>query len=734
MIAKVITERKIDRVFDYLVPDFLKGLVQVGHRVRIALGKSFCTGYVVQICESAETTCELKPITSLIDDEPLLTPELVKLASWVAEYYIAPIESVITAMLPPLLRGVGKGPKGSSHVRIKQSTSDFSNFQALTASERHCLELFDQQHEFTLKELSTRFKIPRATIRSLVKKRLVEIYNKTDERNIPSPEYLPSQPLRLGEEQAAAFSKILQSFNENPPRPRVLFGVTGSGKTEVYLQVIESVLTRGYAAIVLVPEIALTPQTIGRFRSRFEHLGYTIAVLHSVLTDSERSEQWNKIRRGNAQIVIGTRSAVFAPVQRLGVIIVDEEHDTSYKQAEQPRYHARDVAVVRAAMQKAAIVLGSATPSLESLHNCEQGKYELIRLTHRVDFSVLPKIHLVDMRFEKRTHGPAIFSRRMIEAISSRLEKREQVILFLNRRGFAPVVNCAACGQVIQCQHCSVSMVYHRQKDVLICHLCGHRMPMPEKCSECGSPELMQTGFGTERAERTLRHIFPKAVIQRVDSDSLRGKDAHLRVFEDFRCGRTDILLGTQMIAKGLHFPNVTLVGVLNADTALNLPDFRAGERVYQLITQVAGRAGRGDLPGEVIVQTHTPHHTAIQCARKQDWQTFYEAERENRASLGYPPFSRSVLLTVRAKDEQRASVQAGSLYESLISFLPKMCDVGQPAPAPIAKLKDYYRWQIFLKYPRGLMIQKYLRPIVMNFARQRDTSLQCDVDPYFLM
>ncbi len=735
MIVKVVTERRIDRVFDYEVPDFLQGEIQIGHRVRVPFGKKKCTAYVVQICDSSEITDKLKQIIAISDHLPLLTHELVKLAAWVADYYIVPLETVIATMLPVMIRSYRKISKQKLFVSLNKEQNNRGNKSSKhTPLQSHVLEILNDITEISVSELESKYKVSRSVIGSLVKKGLLKLFELPVERQLAAPSFVPSSPAVLNSEQMVALNNIVSGFSEQNPKPRLLFGVTGSGKTEVYLQAISHALQSGRSAIVLVPEIALTPQTIERFRSRFEQLGQRVSVLHSHLSDGERAEQWMAIRRGQSRVVVGTRSAVFAPVNNLGIVVVDEEHDTSYKQADPPRYHGRDVAVARGALEGAVVVLGSATPSLESMFNAQLGKYVLLHLTQRADAALLPKIHLVDMRLEKRIHGPPVFSRRLIDEIHKRLQKREQVILFLNRRGYAPTVRCAACGHVMQCPHCSVPIVYHKHRNVLLCHLCGYQEKYPKQCPACGSGEFFHGGFGTEKAEQVLKEIFPRATVARADSDTLRGKDSHLQLFQDFRTGKIDILLGTQMIAKGLHFPNVTLVGVLHADTALNLPDFRAAERVYQLITQVAGRAGRGEMPGEVFVQTYAPHHTAIQCARKQDWETFYDAEREFRQTLGYPPFKRCTLLTIRSQSEKAAESQANALYDSIKSILPHECDVGRPAPAPIAKLKDFYRWQIFLKYPRGMKVQQHLRPLVIGFSKRRDAVLQCDVDPVFLL
>jgi primosomal protein N' (replication factor Y) len=457
----------------------------------------------------------------------------------------------------------------------------------------------------------------------------------------------------------------------------LLHGVTGSGKTEVYLQAIAHALEKGQGAIVLVPEISLTPQTVERFKARFSSgpLRTLVAVLHSHLSAGERHDEWHKIRQGRARIAIGARSAIFAPVDPLGLIIVDEEHEHSYKQEEAPRYHARDVAVVRGQMEGAVVVLGSATPSMESFYNAQRGKYQLLELTLRVDDQKMPVVRVVDMRAEGRKQkGIPIFSHQLKEAITQRLERHEQTILFLNRRGYSTSLLCPQCGYVASCPNCSVSLTFHRRAAKLLCHICGHSATAPTVCPEpkCRNPAIRYSGLGTEKVEDTLTKLFPHARITRMDSDTLKKKDDYRRILGDFRSGKIDVLVGTQMIAKGLHFPNVTLVGIIYADLSLHIPDFRAGERTFQLLTQVAGRAGRGDVEGEVFVQAFTPFHPAIQFARRHDFIGFYEQEIEFREQLKYPPLARIALLTLRGRNEDKVRLSAEHVRGELEKLLPK--------------------------------------------------------------
>lgn len=543
--------------------------------------------------------------------------------------------------------------------------------------------------------------------------------------------------------ERSATAALLEAPAESPRqtaeegKPLLLHGVTGSGKTEVYLQAIAHSLSQGKGAIVLVPEISLTPQTVERFKARFSSppLKTLVAVLHSRLSAGERHDEWHKIRQGRARIVIGARSAVFAPVQALGLIVVDEEHEPSYKQEEAPRYQARDLAVVRAQMEGAVVVLGSATPSLESFYNCRQGKYRLIELPRRADEKTMPLVRIIDMRQEARKEkGAPIFSQKLKEAIHRRLEKSEQTMLFLNRRGFASSLQCTQCGYVAGCPNCSVALTYHRALQKLLCHICGHSADAPVRCPEpaCANPAIRYAGLGTEKVEEALVKLFPKARVKRMDSDALKRKDDYRRFLGDFRRGKTDILLGTQMIAKGLHFPNVTLVGIIYADLSLHQPDFRAGERTFQLLTQVAGRAGRGAVEGEVIIQAFTPFHPAIQYARRHDFVSFYEQEIEFREQLGYPPLKRAALLTLKGRNEDKVKFSAAHLRKEIAPIESRLSDltVSGPAPAPLARLETFYRYQIFLRTRQMSQLSRGLMELQLEEKLPEEVRLTVDIDP----
>ncbi len=520
-------------------------------------------------------------------------------------------------------------------------------------------------------------------------------------------------------------------------KPVLLFGVTGSGKTEVYLQAIARALERGQTALVLVPEISLTPQTVERFKSRFASTQEQVAVLHSHLSAGERHDEWHKIHGGKARIVIGARSAVFAPLSKLGLIVVDEEHENSYKQEEAPRYQARDLAVLRAKMEDCTVILGSATPSVESYHNAMTGKYEIALLTIRVDDQKMPFIRIVDLRTEsgrQKSGQPLVLSEKLRAAITTRLEKKEQTILFLNRRGFATSLVCPACGDVQRCVDCSISLTFHRTANRLICHLCGHQAAVPKRCPKCQDPAIRQAGLGTERVEDVVGKVFPQANIKRMDADAMTKKESYRETLHAFRAGKIDILIGTQMIAKGLHFPNVTLVGIINADLALHLPDFRAGERTFQLLTQVAGRAGRGETTGEVFVQSFTPFSPSIQFARHHDFEGYFQQEVDFRSKCGFPPFVHLVLITIRCAHQERGRFTAETVARRLKEGLPEGATMGDAVPAPLEKLKGQFRYQLLLRGRSAFKLSRHVRAVLAKMQLPTDVIAAVDVDPYQLL
>ena len=731
VVARVTLEIALRREFDYLIPPEFAGRVEVGTRVKVPFGRRQVLGCVTSLAESS-TLETLKPILKIIGAQSLVTPRVLELARWMADYYCCAPETALKSVLPDAIRKEQEGWRERLYVRVLPGAD---GIDALTKRQTEIYHVIEEHRAIALQELLRLTGTTAQTVRKLEDKSLIEIAPKITERDpYANEQFVPTTPLKLNPEQAKALENIMVESG----RVFLLHGVTGSGKTEVYLQAIARALEDGKGAIVLVPEISLTPQTVERFKARFSNgpLQTLVAVLHSHLSAGERHDEWHKIRQGRAKIVIGARSAIFAPVEPLGLIIVDEEHEHSYKQEEAPRYHARDVAVVRGQREGATVVLGSATPSLESYHNTKRGKYTLLEMPSRVDDKQMPLVRVQDMRTEKSKgdKGPPIFSQRLKDAIHHRLEAGEQTILFLNRRGFATSMQCPDCGLVAECPNCSLSLTYHRREQTLRCHICGHRDRAPQRCpnKQCRSPKIRFHGLGTEKVEDVLRKLFPKANVCRMDSDALKRKDDFRRILGDFRRGKIDILVGTQMIAKGLHFPRVTLVGIVYADTSLHLADFRAGERTFQLLTQVAGRAGRGDVEGEVVVQTFSPVHPAIQFARHHDFVGYFEAEMEFREQLLYPPFTRAALLTIRGRNEDKVKFSADHIKRELEKLIPKLPDlvIAGPAPAPLLRAENFYRHQIMLRLGQMSALSRHLALIDAQLTLPDDVILTIDIDP----
>ncbi len=731
-IAKVIVELSLNREFDYLIPPELSGALEVGMQVVVPFGHSEARGTITGFSETSPHKGKLKSIRARVGKSALVEQNLLDLARWMGEYYLAPIETSVRAVLPSAVRKKGSGFKERLMVFPAAGAGELAvdALRKKAPKQAAVLAALCAGGAMFLHHLARAAGTGDAAVRALEKKGLVTIGREAQRRDpLQGQTILPSPPLALMPQQAEALARVVTSIETLEPAVVLLYGVTGSGKTEVYLQAIQRVLDRGGGAIVLVPEIALTPQTIERFRGRF---GPEIALLHSRLSEGERHDEWHRVKEGKARVVIGARSALFAPVKNLGLIVVDEEHEPTYKQEEAPRYSARDVAVMRGRMDKCAVVLGSATPALESFYNAKSGKYALAVLAHRVDHREMPAVRVVDMRVEAEREGHvSVLSKDLAQAIQSRLERAEQSMLFLNRRGYATSLICPKCGHVAACSHCSVAMTYHRQTDLLICHICGVTRKVPPLCPnpECRDPAFKLVGIGTQRVEAIVAKFFPKARIQRMDADTTTQKDSHSRILGDFRTGRIDILIGTQMIAKGLHFPNVTLVGVINADSTLHMPDFRAAERTFQLLTQVAGRAGRGDVLGEVIVQTYTPHHPAIQFARRLDYEGFYDQEIEFRRELGYPPFGRLVCITLRGLSEDKVKFAGEAFAKELQALLPKGVQVGGPAPAPLAKAKNYFRYQIILRAASARRMCEPIQKVLSSFRWPDQVFCAVDVD-----
>lgn len=734
-IAKIVVEISLGREFDYLIPERLAGQIQVGSQVLAPFRHSIARGYVVGFATHSNCA-SLKEIQEVIGKRPLLTPIVLQLARWMSEYYCCTLEQAIRTVLPCAIRRAGARCRTLLYVEPADSPAKNAMIDTLTPRRAQLLEQLRTEGAQPMADFMRRTRASTNILRQMEKDGLLHLRRRAAERN-PSEHLallniLPTQPLELFPEQIRALELAKQAIDTHTPPVILLHGVTGSGKTEVYLQAISHALSQGRGAIMLVPEIALTPQTVERFHSRF---GNEIAVLHSHLSDGERHDEWHRIHDGRARIVVGARSALFAPVANLGLIVVDEEHEPSYKQAEAPRYNARDVAVMRGHMEKCAVLLGSATPALESFYNVRRNKYFLCSMPNRVDNRSMPDMRIVDMRVETEREGRLnVFSRALLEAMRQRLENGEQIILFLNRRGFATTVMCPQCGYTAACSQCSVSMTYHRAAAEIRCHICGNSAPSPDKCPECGLPTLKFSGIGTQRIESAVRAVLPQARVRRMDADTTVTKHAYTDILGDFKAGKTDILIGTQMIAKGLHFPGVTLVGVISADSTLHLPDFRAAERTFQLLLQVAGRAGRGDVPGEVIIQTFSPEHPAIQSVRRQDYTGFCDQELEARRELMYPPFTHLICLTFEGTNETAVAAIADRMARRMRKLLhPTILQTG-PMPAPLSKIKGRSRQQIIL---RSVSVKAMTGPLQIALAElpaRSGVRVAVDVDALSMM
>jgi primosomal protein N' (replication factor Y) len=820
----------LDQSFTYALPETLRHRVRTGCRVLVPFGARKLTGVVLRVHDSRPTldsgsnrqAAATREVLRLLDEEPALDDELLKLGRWISDYYCAPLGETLRAMTPlagdvrhgkiyaltkagrdaarqlhfeqsdaddpsveilrmldaralsasyltkklpraagvlrslekrgwvevedvaaerdPLRAGSARlraefiaRPTGLSEPRpLGRGTHDLPKDPTpkLTHTERELLaylELHPGSHNLVDLELAVAKASPSA--RSLARRNLVRL---TQEPVVTAP--IPARaPVTLNPHQQAAYDQIRASGDAHEFKVFLLQGVTGSGKTEVYLRAIETAMAQGKGALMLVPEIALTPAVAGQFHHRF---GRRVAILHSAFHDSERAQEWRRIRSGEAAVVVATRSGVFAPVRNLGLIVVDEEHDQSYKQQETPRYHGRDVAIVRARAAGATVILGSATPSIESRYNADRGKYTRLLLPERIEQRPMAQVALIDMRQEfLETRKQATFSRALIDAVTERLDNGEQTMLLLNRRGFSSFVACRACGARCECVNCSVTLTYHRRDRRLLCHYCNYAARVPDRCPKCDSEYIQFIGTGSERVEDELHGAFPRARIARLDRDTVGAKRDYETILAAFRDGSFDILVGTQMIAKGHDIPNVTLVGIVSADIGLGLPDFRAAERTFQLLTQAAGRAGRGETPGIVLIQTINPDHYAVRCAAAQDYEAFYAKELEFRRMMSYPPFGVMANIIVRGARQEEALERSAALAR-LIGPAPEGVRVMGPAAAALARLKNEYRYQMLLKSASRKRLNEIVGELRRFAAAEKwgAAALVADIDPVTLL
>lgn len=736
-IARVIVDLALDREFDYRIPAELEGRLVIGSRVEVPFGRGCQQGFVIGFAETSPHP-GLKTITQMMGHGSYLADDVLKLARWISDYYACPFELVVRTVLPaPVRRRDAAFKKQKTlHLTEKGQTLLVDGGLAKQAKQIAVLQWLSEHGATPQRDLLKECVVTPAVIKTLVEKGAIIAGEAVRARNpFDDHQVVRSEPLKLMPQQEEALAACNEAIDGRGSAPVILLnGVTGSGKTEVYLQAMAHAVALGQGAIVLVPEIALTPQTVDRFRARF---GEIVAVLHSDLFEGQRHDEWHRIRDGGARIVVGARSALFAPVPNVGLIVVDEEHEQSYKQDEAPRYNARDMAVVRGKISGCAVVLGSATPSLESVLNVRKNKYREVRMPHRIDHRNMPRMRIVDLCIGREPGAkPHVLSDDLVEAIRTRLARSEQIMLFLNRRGFSSQLLCPKCGEAPKCEHCSVTLTYHKTTQKLMCHFCGAEYPVPPRCPniQCRDPNFKYAGIGTQRIEDVVKKIFPSARIQRMDSDTMTRRDSYRTVLGDFRSGKIDILIGTQMIAKGLDFPNVTLVGVVLADTSLQVPDFRSAERTFQLLTQVAGRAGRGDVSGEVIVQTFSPHHWAIQAARRMDFATFADQELAFREELHYPPYSHMACLTCRGEDAAAVERCIGQVADALQVASPPGLQIAGPLPSPLVKLKGQYRFQMIFRAKHAASIAKPLRAAIQSVRWPKKVYYALDIDAFDTM
>ncbi|MBC1712941.1 primosomal protein N' [Listeria welshimeri] len=794
-IAKVIVDvpaMQVDRPFDYFIPEDLEELIRPGMRVIVPFGNRKIQGFVTSLDETEENP-KLKGIDGVMDLAPVLNEELMELGDWLAEDTLSFRVSAYQAMLPAALRAkyekyflrlddeneeleqlfegyetldwkvaeargllkqIGKWVREGSVEVVYQVKNKITNKKVRVVSclkspyqlteiiedmpknakaQSRVLAFFQafEGSEILVSELKKQAGTTDTTIKKLADLNILSIQEKIISRDpYQNHQFEKSESLQLLPDQQTACWKITAATEQET---FLIHGVTGSGKTEIYLQTIEAKLKEGKEAIVLVPEISLTPQMVERFKSRF---GSEVAVLHSALSSGEKYDEWRKIERKEARVVVGARSAVFAPLENLGIIIIDEEHEASYKQEDNPRYHARDVAIWRANKYQCPVVLGSATPSLESFARAKKGVYTLIELPSRVNDRAMPEVSVVDMREELRKENRTEFSTELLEKIKDRIAKKEQTVLMLNRRGYSSFVMCRDCGYVVECPNCDISLTYHQSSNQMKCHYCGHEERVPQKCPSCEGEHIRYFGTGTQKVEESLTKLIPEARVIRMDVDTTRTKGAHEKLLKSFRNHEADILLGTQMIAKGLDFPDITLVGVLNADTMLHLPDFRASERTFQLLTQVSGRAGRHERTGEVVVQSYNPEHYSIEFAKKHDFIGFYNHEMQLRKMGSYPPFYYLTMINVSDENEMKAIRTIQEMAQFLRGKLGPDAVVLGPVPSTITRIKNKYRYQCIIKYKIEPDLKKELKTLITHYQKdqQKGLTITIDVQPYVLM
>ncbi len=727
-----ISHSNLNRVFQYAVPEKLMETIKIGMMVNIPFGNANreVRGYVIGL--ETHSDLEVSKIKSIIDCSDKLTIEtqLINLAVWMQKYYACTIQSALKCMLPSKREIISRQ---DPIIEVMVSKAELvkaiqgwrkRHYPALTRAGEYLLT----HNTMKKSQLCKEAKIPTTVVKNLERKQMIKLVRQGEMKSPPLNS--TNGHVTLNPSQQHAVNTVIKSYQTQHSDVFLLHGVTGSGKTEVYIRIIEHVIQLGKQAIVLVPEISLTPQTVRRFKERF---GSLVGVMHSRLSKGERYDVWMKAKENKIAIMVGARSAIFTPFSRLGLIVMDEEHEMTYKSETTPKYHAREVAIRRAELNGAKVLLGSATPSLESFYKAKNDQYTLLELKHKAAAKDNLKVEIVDMRDELAKGNKSIFSRRLYELIKNRLCKNEQILLFLNRRGHSNFVSCRQCGYVFKCKHCDISYTYHSSKHQLVCHYCGDTMPLPSVCPACGSKYLKPFGIGTQKVEACVKELFPKARVLRMDMDTTTKKDSFSRIIHQFSNYEADILIGTQMIAKGHDFDRVTLVGVLAADQSLHNHDFRASERTFQLITQVAGRAGRGRLPGVGVIQTYTPDHYSIIRASKEDYASFYEEELAFRKLMHYPPFSHFMVLLMQSSDEKHLIHHVYDLAGIIRKMLDNSYEIIGPSPANISKVKDYYRQRLMITHRDYDALLKFIKAFYKFLERDKSyqsIAIQFDINP----
>ena len=718
MIAEVLVElsnKNIDKVFDYIVPETLKNDIKIGIRVTVPFGNQTLEGFVLGIKNDTSLT-SLKEIINVVDKEVILDTELLGLGKKMSLKYLSTLISCYQVMLPKALKaqaGTNINKKIEKYVELNIEMSNLSNYK-ITSKQKEIIDLISEKGTVLKKELSS------SIVKTLVDKGILKEIEKEVYREVVTNTTL-KEKYPLTNDQQKVVDTVLSTFGE--PITYLLHGVTGSGKTEVYMELIEWCLKHDKTSIVLVPEISLTPQMVDRFKSRFKE---SIAILHSRLSEGEKYDEYRKIAKGEVKIVIGARSAVFAPLKNIGLFVIDEEHTSSYKQDNNPKYNAIDIAIERSKYHNSTVILGSATPNLESYAKSLKGIYHLVKLPNRVGNRTLPKVEIIDMNKEKKKG--TYFSSKLIELINDRLAKKEQIILLLNRRGYSSFITCSNCGHVEKCPNCDITLTYHKSSNMLRCHYCGYANKHSEICPKCHEHSMKNLGVGTEKIEEELHKLFDCRVV-RMDFDTTSKKGAHARIINDFKDYKYDILLGTQMIAKGLDFANVTLVGVINADTSLMIPSYKSSENTFQLLCQVSGRSGRGDKKGEVIIQSFNPNHYAIALAKDHNYLEFFKEEMQIRRQLGYPPYYYLVSIKVISSSYDIAKDESNKVANKLKNELANSIVLG-PTVSNAFKVNNTYRFNIIIKYKKEDMLYPVLNQIIDYYKSNSKVKIDIDFNP----